>query len=224
MSDAPMHRPRRSRSRATAAVLAVLAGVAVVGAAPSSGAATRITAPTSSPIHVALDARGKPVPFDIVADGFPAGHLVFIEQCDGRPKSAPNWTPARDCDVGGAPPPAIVDARGVVRFPAADVNHRFQPVLGESPESLFNCVESGGALPKNDLTNYTTCQVRVSTNNVQATDDQVFAAIVFGRSSSGGGSLSAGLIGGIAAGVLLVLAVVAFVRSRRERTAITRAR
>jgi hypothetical protein len=215
---------RRSRARGSRRLVslalsgALFAFAFATATATGAGADTRITEPTAGPIHVALDPAGKPVPFTIVAKGFSAGHLVFIEQCDGRPPSAPNWTPARDCDVGGAPAPVIVDSQGNARFSATDPNHRFQPVLGESPETLFNCVQPAGPKPSNLLTNYTTCQIRVSSNNVQATDDQVFAAIVFGSTSSGAGSSRAGLIGGIFAGVLVVVAGAAFLRSRRNRS------
>jgi hypothetical protein len=187
----------------------------------ATGAATRITAPSADPFHVALDASGEPVPFTITATGFLAGHLVFVEQCDGRLPSAPNWTPSRDCDVGGAPAPAVVDAKGTVQFLATDPNRAFNPVLGESPESLFNCIAPGGTAPKNDLTNYTNCQIRLSSNNVSATDDQVFASIVFGGSASGGGSSSSSPVGLvlIVVGVLIVTILVLVVFRRRRRSA-----
>ena len=82
-----------------------------------------------NPYHVTLDAQGQPVPFTIVAAGFPAGSLVYVEQCDAQPPSAPNWSPTRNCDIGTSPPaassstpsgtrafaPAIVESRASSR-------------------------------------------------------------------------------------------------------------
>ncbi len=116
-------------------------------AGAGAGAASRITEPVSNPYHVAIDASGKPVPFTIVADGLPAGRQAFIEQCDGLPPSAPNWSVDRDCDLGGSPSPVIVDPQGVARFSATDANHGFVPVMGESPQSLFNCLRPGAKAP-----------------------------------------------------------------------------
>jgi len=209
--------------RVCTAIVAVLAVVVLVSTA--AAAAPRITAPTESPYHVALDAHGKPVSFTIVAAGYPVGHQVFVEQCNGLAPSAPNWSPNLDCDVGGAPAPVIVDAHGVARFPAGDPNHGFQPVLGQSPSSLFNCVTSGGTAPSNGLTSYRTCQVRVSTNNTQPTSDQVFLSMVFGRGSGASSSSSSSHFGWFV-GIVLVAAgtVAALVWLRARRPAKRRRR
>jgi len=110
--------------------------------------------------------------------------LVWIEQCDGRPTTAPNWLPTRDCDLGTAPAAAIADASGTARFPAGDPNHGFTPFVGLGPQGLFNCLTPNGASPKNGLPEYRTCQIRVSSNNNATTTDQVLLTISF----AGGGS------------------------------------
>ncbi len=204
-----------------AALIAMLA-VGVVALESGAGAATRISEPKDNPVHVALDAQGKPVPFTITAEGFPAGRQAFVEQCDGRPTSAPHWSTTIDCDLGGSPSPAIIDAHGTATFSATDLNHRFVPVMGESPESLFNCVQPGAPAATNGLTNYTTCQIRVSTNNTQSTDDQVFTSIVFGSGSASGsgsssGSSSTGVIVAIVA-IVIVALIAGFVLARRGRS------
>ena len=211
------------RSVAAAIVLTV-AALLVVVSTDAIGAATRITEPAGHTYQVKFDAQGKPRPFDVVAQGFPAGHQVFIEQCNGRPTSAPRWSPTLDCDVGNAPAPVIVDTRGMVRFSATDHNHAFVPVLGPSPSTLFNCVKPNGPNLDNGLTNYTTCQIRVSTNNTQPTDDQVFLSIVFGAGPSGGGGSSSIAIVAIAAGLLVLAAIAARILVRRRRRAVLRAR
>ena len=82
--------------------------------------------------------------------------------------------PAVDCDFGSAPAAAIADTAGTVTFTATDPNHALQPFVGASPQGLFNCLPPGGASPKNDLTDFRDCQVRVSSNNTRSTSDQVF--------------------------------------------------
>ena len=102
----------------------------------------------------------------------------------------PNWLPTRDCDIGTAPAPAIVDASGAAHFPAGDLNHGFVPFVGLGPEGLFNCVVPGTKDPKNGLPVYQTCQIRVSSNNNFATSDQVFMPIAFGHVPAAAGSTS----------------------------------
>jgi len=167
---------------------AALTVLIVFGMAAVAGAETKIVEPTDRPYHVKLDAKGNPVPFTVVASGFTPNANVFIIQCDGRAASEPFWSPGRDCDAGTAPGPVTADAHGVARFDAANPNQRVLLSVGQSPESVFNCMPPGTKPPSNQLRTFTTCQLRVSTNNAQATQDQVFFPIVFGGSSSGGSS------------------------------------
>ena len=174
------------RSRTARAVTVAAVSVALVMLfANVVGAVTAISQPTGNPYVVALDAAGKPRPFTIVATGFRAGSLVYVEQCDARATSAPNWLPTRDCDIGTSPAAVIVDATGTARFPAGDVNHGMQPFTGLSPEGLFSCLAPSAPSLNNGLPEYRSCQIRVSSNNNQPTTDQTFLAISFGSAPSG---------------------------------------
>ena len=205
------------------AVVAVLvASVAPMGRA---GAATTITEPSARPYHVNLDAQGHPQPFTVAAAGFPAGSLVYVEQCDPQPTSAPNWAPTRNCDIGSSPAPAIVDPSGRARFDAGDRNHAFQPFVGSGPEGLFNCLAPDAKSPKNGLPDFRACQVRVSSNNNQSTTDQVFLPIVLGNSSAsadakkpGSSSNSTLIVVGMVVVLVLVIAGT-WLAVRRRRTA-----
>ena len=94
-----------------------------------------ITEPHGNPYHVKLDAQGQPVPFTITAAGFPAGSLVYVEQCDPQPPSATNWAPTRDCDIG------IVAGAGDRRPDRP--SHGSPPATGTTPSS-----RSSGSGPK----------------------------------------------------------------------------
>ena len=178
-----------SRARHAPLLLTIIAVLlALVAPMGRAGAATTITEPSARPYLVALDTQGRPKPFTVAASGFPAGSLVYVEQCDPQPTSAPNWAPTRNCDIGSSPAPAIVDANGRARFDAGDRNHAFQPFVGLGPEGLFNCLTPDAKSPKNGLPEFRACQVRVSSNNNQSTTDQVFLPIVFGNSSSAPGA------------------------------------
>jgi hypothetical protein len=191
---------------------------AVADAAPS------ITEPSGNPFVVKLDAQGRPVQFTVVAKGLTPGSLVYVEQCNGRPPTAPNWLPTRDCDIGSSPAAAIVDPTGTARFPAGDLNHGFPVFVGLGPEGLFHCV-ADGVKPKDDgLPVYTTCQIRVSSNNNVTTTDQTFLPIAFegahasaatdAKADSGS---SAAMILAVTAGAIVVIAIlVAFARRRRS--------
>jgi len=208
-------RPARFGPRIVAALF--LLAIAVVLPQVGAGAASSITEPSANPSPVTFDAAGKPLPVTVVATGFPAGHQVFVEQCNGRAPTSPKWSVSLDCDNGSAPAPAIVGADGTVRFPATDHNHAFVPFVGPSPSLLFNCLRPGDPLPNNGLNSYTTCQIRVSSNNTQATEDQVFHPIVFGT-GTGSGSSSSSVPIAVAVGLVLVAVVGGVVWARRRRS------
>ncbi|HEV7524789.1 MAG TPA: hypothetical protein VGP92_07480 [Acidimicrobiia bacterium] len=217
-------RPALTLLLVTMLVVTLLAGVA--------GAAPAISAPRGNPYVVKVDAQGRPVPFTVSVTGFPAGSLVYVEQCDGRPPTSPNWLPTRDCDLGSSPAAAIVDAHGNARFPAGDPNHAFPAFTGLGPEGLFRCLSPGAAPGHDQLPEYRTCQVRVSSNNNVTTSDQVFLPIAFGSASApapttgstsakagsgGSSSSSSGTV--IAAVAVLVVGagvLIAFARKRRR--------
>ena len=137
-------------------------------------AATSITTPNTSPFLVPGDASGNPLPFTIVAHGFPVNASVLAEQCDGRPSSDKAWDVTTDCDIATSCAAVHADANGDATFPAADLNHQFKPVKDASPEMFFNCLSPNEADPNNGLESWKNCQVRVSTNNSVSTTDQVF--------------------------------------------------
>jgi hypothetical protein len=184
----------RSLERLTRRVVGIGAIVALgLTFAPALGradATTAISEPRGNPYHVPLDAQGRPIPFTVAVAGFPAGSLVYVEQCDAQPPSATNWAPTRNCDIGSSPAAAIVDGKGQARFDAGDRNHAFQPFVGLGPESLFKCLTAGAAPAKNGLSEFRSCQIRVSSNNSQSTADQVFLPIVFGSASASSGAQS----------------------------------
>jgi hypothetical protein len=198
-------------------LLAVTCGAllpAMMGTTASGAASTRITEPADT-YHVVLDASGNAGPVTVVATGFAPGTQVFAEECDGRSPSDPNWAPTSDCDPGNAPAPSIADPSGTVRFSNTDRNRLFVPFVGTSASGLFNCVAPHETPTNKQLPSYTKCQIRVSSNNTAATEDQVFRSIVIGTGSGGGSSSGSGttlavvvvalvVVGGIVAAVLLL--------------------
>src|SRR6478672_6473565 len=110
MTRADHHSARR------ALTVAAVVAVGLFTLAPAAGAATAITQPTENPYHVALDAQGKPEPFTVVASGFPLRTAVFVEQCNGRSPSDPNWSPTVDCDIASSQAPVYADSKGIARF------------------------------------------------------------------------------------------------------------
>jgi hypothetical protein len=163
-------------------LLTAIAGVLVLAGVAS---ATTITEPARLPIVTQRDTRGLLAPVTVSATGFEPGTSVYIEQCDGKSPSAPQWSPTLDCDLGTSTSPAIADASGAVVFRAGDGNRTFRPFTGESPQSSFNCVARQAAAPPNGLPNFDTCQIRVSSNNSSATSDQVFAPLVLAAEGKG---------------------------------------
>jgi hypothetical protein len=198
----------------------VAGGVLALVASTAVAASTKIVEPGGNPVHIKLDANGKPVAITVKATGFPPDSQVWVEQCNGRVPSDPNWAPTRDCDVGSSPAAAIADQSGTAVFAATDRNRTLQMFVGTGPENLFNCLTPKGASPNNGVADYRKCQIRVSSNNDAATPDQTFVPIVFGASSSGGSGSAVVLV---VIGVVVVLLVGGFVIfSRRTRATATR--
>jgi hypothetical protein len=160
---------------AGALVLSVV--VVVVVAFAGAANAAQLVQPAASPYRVTLDAGSHPQPFTIVASGFAPDQQVFVEQCDGTSPSAPNWDPTIDCDSGSSPAPVVAGSDGRVTFPAGDLNHRFLPFVGESPQSEFSCLAAGATAGAAGVPSFSTCQVRVSSNNAAVTADQLMFTI-----------------------------------------------
>ncbi len=191
------------------ALVSLLAGVA--------GAATAIVTPSANPYQTQIDSHGNVVPFTVVATGFQPGANVYAEVCNGRVPSDPHWRPQVDCDLGSAPPPAIADSHGKVTFTAGDPNSQVVFFHGASPEHIFNCLTPKESSPNNHIVDYRTCQVRVSTNNADATADQVFVKFTLG--GSGSSSSSKGPLVLVIVGVAVILIIAIVVVSRRRSKA-----
>jgi hypothetical protein len=206
------------RRRTFCVTMSLAVGALVVAFASPLGAATSITTPSDNPHTLTVDASGKPDALTVKASGFKANTNVYIEECSGKPSTESKWQATLDCDIQTSPAATITDAQGVATFEAADANHAFHPVSGASPQNLFACVPSGQANPKAHVPSYDDCQVRVSTNNISATDDQAFLAMTLpGGSGSGSGSSSAPPYALIAVGVgVVVIGGGAFFLSRRR--------
>jgi hypothetical protein len=209
MKKNAMNRPLAPMFVPVVAVLGALAATLFSVTALTTAASadsTRITEPSGT-YHVALDASGKALPVTVVATGFQPGTNVFVEECDGRAPSEPNWSPTADCDLGNAPAPAIADSTGTARFLNTDHNRLFVPIVGAGPSGLFSCI-APHATPPATLTSYTKCQIRVSTNNTAATEDQVFRPVVIGTSGGSGGGSGTAATAGVIAAVIVVGAIV----------------
>lgn len=163
----------------------MLAGsvLALVAAAVPAFAAT-ITQPSSTPTVVPASAAGAPYAFTVQGSGFAPGANVFIEQCDGSNTSDIFWDPSLNCDLGSSPAPAPADANGNVTFGSNDVNHKFTPFKGTSPQGLFDCLASNDPPSVSGNPSFTNCQVRLSTNNTAVTSDQVFFPIMLPNSTT----------------------------------------
>ncbi len=161
---------------AFAATIAVIGITLTIVPPPVFGA--QIVQPSGSSIVAALDPAGVPVNVTVVASGFAAGSLVYVEQCDGIEATTQSWSPTVHCDLGSSPAPAIADAHGIATFSSTDRNRAFRPFLGESPQSLFNCLAPSQPAPANSLPNFSNCKLRVSTSNTAVTPDQAFVPII----------------------------------------------
>jgi hypothetical protein len=151
-------------------------GVGAMLCKPALAFAGTITTPNTNPFNVP-SSGGNPQPFNIVATGFNPGQQVFAMQCDGTSPTAPGWSPTVNCDIATSNAPAIADGSGQVTFPASDINLRFQPFKGDSPQGLFNCIAPGQTPPANGLPTYSNCQLRVASNVVSPTLDQAFLTL-----------------------------------------------
>jgi hypothetical protein len=185
---------------------------------PAYAATPHIDEPSSHPYHVPLDANGKALSFTVIASGYPQFTQVFVEQCDGRQPSEPNWSPAVDCDAVTGQSPATADKHGVATFKATDPTVALHPFIGQSPQAIFNCIAPHGSAPNNGLPTFSNCQIRVATNPVKATEDQLFLPLALGGGGSNS-STSPWLYLAIGAAVVLVVAAVigAIARRRRNR-------
>jgi hypothetical protein len=210
------------RLRAAVAAVAVVVVVVVVGLGGTTGASGRIIEPASNPVKVTFDAHGVPRPFTITVSGFKPNDLVSVEQCDGTAPADPKWVVTTNCDSATVPAQANADARGVVSFPANDPNFGFQPVVGPSPQQLFNCL-GPQSNRNNGLPSFATCQVRVATSYLARTTDEVFLALDFGGQPSstapprsGSGNSLGWILAGVAAVVAAGGGVLLALRRRRD--------
>jgi hypothetical protein len=159
-------------------VIAGLLGLGLAVAASTTASATTITEPSAKTVEVGIGDHGYAAPVTVKASGFQPFENVFIEMCNGRPPTGDSWMPSVDCDLGSAPAAAVADEKGVATFAADDPNHSLFPFVGPGPQELFQCFASGKTGPaRAGIESYTNCQLRVSTSNNEATDDQVFVTL-----------------------------------------------
>jgi hypothetical protein len=169
-------------------IVAVGPGVLLAVDARAATAATSITKPSTSPVAVPADNTGKPVAITVEATGFTPNESVYVEQCDGKAPTAPDWQAPLDCDLGSVPAAAIARDDGSVTFLATDPNHAFTPFAGPSPQLLFNCLAPKAASTKNAVRSYRNCQLRVSSNNTTETADQQFLTLTLPDGPGSGGA------------------------------------
>jgi hypothetical protein len=151
--------------------LVLVASIAASAFGVASAWAVTITEPSGSPVVAPVDPAGHLAPLPVSATGFPVRTAVYVEECDGTGPTMPRWDPTEHCDLASSPAAAYADADGSVTFSAS---RAFVPFVGESPQSLFNCLPNGSPSPSNGLPSFTNCQVRVSSNNSAVTADQRF--------------------------------------------------
>jgi hypothetical protein len=158
--------------------IAVLVGLGLVVVSSTVASAATITEPAGKTVDVGVGDDGYAAPFTVKAGGFEPYESVFVEMCNGRPASAADWSPTIDCDLGSSPAAAVADESGVATFAADDPNHSLFPFVGPGPQELFQCFAAGATGPaRTGIESYTNCQLRVSTSNTDATDDQVFVTM-----------------------------------------------
>ena len=157
----------------------MLSALLVAATGSAAGAAQLLQPTPAAPYQVSLDAGSHPAPFTISVAGFAPQQQVFVEQCDGLSPSTPNWDPTIDCDSGSSPAPVAVSSDGRAVFAADDLNHRFTPFVGSSPQDQFSCLPAGAPAGGGGagMPAYSNCQVRVSTNNATVTPDQVMFSL-----------------------------------------------
>ena len=156
--------------------VAVLVGTLVALTATAAPAFAAVTRPSSNPYTVLSDGSGNIRYMTVTASGFQPDDNVFIEQCDGTSPSSVFWDPTINCDLGSSPASAVANASGVVTFSATDVNHRFRPFAGDSPQGLFNCRAPGAPVGSSNPS-FTDCKMRLSTSNATGTSDQQFITL-----------------------------------------------
>lgn len=159
-------------------LVAGMTGVVALGVT-SNAFATTITQPSTSPFAIpgSISATlGSPQAFDVTATGFTPGQNVFIEQCDCVDPASATWSVTIDCDFGLSPSPAIADGGGTATF--SGTGNNFQAFRdGRDAQNKFNCVNAADRPLNPAKPSYTTCRIRVSSNNSSATGDQAFLTI-----------------------------------------------
>jgi hypothetical protein len=167
--------------------------VIVVSVAAGGAVAGTITSPIGR-VAVPVDPTQKDgLGFvAISASGYPPGANVSVMVCNGNnPNTDPQWDPNADCDSGSSPPAQIANSTGKVTFPANGVRGLvfFE---GADPSNTFDCLYAGQADPQDGLRHWgggnqgdgPPCQIMVSTNLVQRTNDQVLEPITLPKSPS----------------------------------------
>lgn len=195
--------------RSLAAVL-LTAFASLVAVTTTASAATPKIEDPGDPYQAVVDRTGHTGAVTVRASGFVPGELVNVMLCATTPARKPRFVLTLDCDVGTAPAPVLVDAKGIATFGASDHNHAFTPTYGTSPQGLFHCIAKGDPPPRDGNPVSTTCAIRVATNNFNRTDDETYTDVVYSHTGNGGKSsvpivVVIGLGAGVLAGVLIVV-------------------
>jgi hypothetical protein len=169
-------------------LVAAIAVAVLIGTAGVAVATTSITTPSTSPFAIPGDVSatvGNPVAIDVVATGFNNDQNVFVEQCDGMDPAAQGWSVTNDCDFGEAPGPTSAvspdpsNPTGTAVASFTGDGNNFQAFKNGKLEAQnkFNCIGPDDPPINNGKMNWTTCKIRVSSNNTAATGDQAFLDI-----------------------------------------------
>jgi hypothetical protein len=159
--------------------LLVVAGVviAVSAALGIAYAAVIVTVPLTNPFVVPGDAQGNPVPFTITATGFANQQAVFVQQCDGVPPTAQNYSVNDHCDIQTSGAPVNANVQGDATFDASDPSVALNVFKGLGPSGTFYCLSPNDPAPITTLPVWRNCQVRVSGGTIGDTSAQAFFSI-----------------------------------------------
>ncbi len=203
-------------AKLTKRVLVGLGGtcVALVATATPAFAAGVFVSPPVTPTDnpsftLPADAKGNPLPPDVVSTNFPPNNSIFIEVCDGKSPSAQGYDVTIDCDNTTSPTQIL--SQGLTyqeMFTKANHNEEVLPFRGQGGSDVFNClapedVKAGtrpaadgsvtpiGSTTKNGNTidtfvpSWSNCKVKVSSNNASNTSDQSFITFALSNTPSG---------------------------------------
>ncbi len=207
---------RRAAAAATVSVVGLGGtGVALVATATPAFAAGVFVSPPVTPTDnpsftLPADAKGNPLPPDVVSTNFPPNNSIFIEVCDGKSPSAQGYDVTIDCD--NTTSPTQIQSQGLTyqeMFKTSNHNEEVLPFRGMGGSDVFNCLapedvkpgtkpsaSDGSVTPIGDTTkngnpidtgqpSWNNCKVKVSSNNASNTADQSFITFSLANTPAG---------------------------------------